>query len=109
MVERWFARLSRSAYAGDFVLKGGMLLAAFGQRRPTDPEDQDMTTRDTAGGSKSREQRAKEVFEQDNEIRKIEDERFEGSTWDNEWENLQPRCKNGSPSSGSGSRCHSPG
>jgi hypothetical protein len=34
-VERWLARLARSPYAGDFVLKGGVLLAAFGQRRPT--------------------------------------------------------------------------
>jgi len=39
VIERWFARLSRSAYAGDFVLKGGMLLAAFGQRRPTADAD----------------------------------------------------------------------
>jgi hypothetical protein len=35
VVERWLARLGRSAYVDDFVLKGGMLLAAFGQRRPT--------------------------------------------------------------------------
>lgn len=35
VVERWLARLSRSVYADDFVLKGGMLLAAFGNRRPT--------------------------------------------------------------------------
>jgi hypothetical protein len=35
VVERWLARLARSPYADDFVLKGGMLLAAFGQRRPT--------------------------------------------------------------------------
>jgi len=35
VVERWLARLAESAYAEDFVLKGGMLLAAFGQRRPT--------------------------------------------------------------------------
>jgi hypothetical protein len=34
-VERWLARLANSEYVGDFVLKGGMLLAAFGQRRPT--------------------------------------------------------------------------
>lgn len=34
-VERWLARLSRSQYADDFVLKGGMLLASFGTRRPT--------------------------------------------------------------------------
>lgn len=35
VVERWLARLSRSGYVNDFVLKGGMLLAAFGNRRPT--------------------------------------------------------------------------
>ncbi|TCP53062.1 nucleotidyltransferase AbiEii toxin of type IV toxin-antitoxin system [Tamaricihabitans halophyticus] len=35
VVERWLARLSRSAFVDDFVLKGGMLLAAFGNRRPT--------------------------------------------------------------------------
>lgn len=35
VVERWLARLSRSPYVDDFVLKGGMLLAAFGRRRPT--------------------------------------------------------------------------
>jgi hypothetical protein len=35
VVERWLARQSRSAYAGDFMLKGGMLLASFGNRRPT--------------------------------------------------------------------------
>lgn len=35
VVERWLARLARSPHAGDFVLKGGMLLAAFGGRRPT--------------------------------------------------------------------------
>lgn len=35
VVERWLARLSRSDYIDDFVLKGGMLLAAFGNRRPT--------------------------------------------------------------------------
>lgn len=35
VVERWLSRLSRSAYAEDFILKGGMLLASFGTRRPT--------------------------------------------------------------------------
>ena len=35
VVERWLARLSRSPYVSQFVLKGGVLLAAFGQRRPT--------------------------------------------------------------------------
>ena len=35
VVERWLARLSASPYAADFVLKGGMLLAAYDARRPT--------------------------------------------------------------------------
>lgn len=35
VVERWLSRMARSAYAEDFILKGGMLLAAFGTRRPT--------------------------------------------------------------------------
>lgn len=34
-LERWLARLEASAYAGGFVLKGGMLLAALGARRTT--------------------------------------------------------------------------
>lgn len=38
-VERWLARLSASTYADQFVLKGGMLLAAFGARRPTADAD----------------------------------------------------------------------
>lgn len=35
VVERWLSRLSRSEYVDDFILKGGMLLASFGSRRPT--------------------------------------------------------------------------
>lgn len=35
VVERWLARLSTSPYASQFVIKGGMLLAAFDARRPT--------------------------------------------------------------------------
>jgi hypothetical protein len=35
VVERWLARLSSSPYADRFVLKGGMLLAAYDARRPT--------------------------------------------------------------------------
>lgn len=38
-VERWLARLSASPYADQFILKGGMLLAAFGARRPTADAD----------------------------------------------------------------------
>ena len=35
VVERWLARLSTSPYADQFVIKGGMLLAAYDARRPT--------------------------------------------------------------------------
>lgn len=35
VVERWLARLGVSPYANQFILKGGMLLAAFNARRPT--------------------------------------------------------------------------
>jgi hypothetical protein len=39
VVERWLARLSVSPYRDQFVLKGGMLLAAFDARRPTADAD----------------------------------------------------------------------
>jgi hypothetical protein len=35
VVERWLARLSASPHADKFVIKGGMLLAAYDARRPT--------------------------------------------------------------------------
>jgi hypothetical protein len=35
VVERWLARLSASPYADQFVIKGGVLLAALDARRPT--------------------------------------------------------------------------
>ena len=35
VLECFLARLSASPYARSFILKGGMLLAAFGERRPT--------------------------------------------------------------------------
>lgn len=35
VVERWLARLSISPHADKFVIKGGMLLAAYDARRPT--------------------------------------------------------------------------
>jgi len=46
VVERWLARLSASPYVDQFVLKGGMLLAAFDARRPT--ADADALARDFA-------------------------------------------------------------
>lgn len=39
VVERWLARLSASRYADHFVLKGGMLLAAYAARRATADAD----------------------------------------------------------------------
>jgi hypothetical protein len=35
VVGRWLARLSASPHADKFVIKGGMLLAAYNARRPT--------------------------------------------------------------------------
>lgn len=46
VVERWLARLSASPYRGQFILKGGMLLAAFDARRPR--ADMDALARDFA-------------------------------------------------------------
>jgi hypothetical protein len=34
VVERWLARLSASPHASKFIIKGGMLLAAYDARRP---------------------------------------------------------------------------
>lgn len=39
VLERYLARLGRSPYADQLVLKGGVLLAAFGERRPTKDVD----------------------------------------------------------------------
>lgn len=38
-LESFLDRLTRTAHAGDFVLKGGILLAAYGVRRPTKDAD----------------------------------------------------------------------
>ncbi|NEN04611.1 nucleotidyl transferase AbiEii/AbiGii toxin family protein [Diaminobutyricibacter tongyongensis] len=38
-LERFLDRLGRTEYAGDFVLKGGLLLAAYRLRRPTRDAD----------------------------------------------------------------------
>jgi hypothetical protein len=35
VLECFLARLAKTGYADRFVLKGGVLLAAFGERRPT--------------------------------------------------------------------------
>ena len=48
VVERWLARLSASPHADKFVIKGGMLLAAYDARRPT--ADLDALTRSIANG-----------------------------------------------------------
>lgn len=59
VVERWLARLSHSPYADDFVLKGGMLLAAFGSRRPT--ADADALARNMASDQETVKQRVTEI------------------------------------------------
>lgn len=59
VVERWLARLSRSPYANDFILKGGMLLAAFGSRRPT--VDADALARNMAADQETVRQRVTEI------------------------------------------------
>lgn len=59
VVERWLARLSRSGYVDDFVLKGGMLLAAFGNRRPT--VDADALARNLAADEKAVAERIAEI------------------------------------------------
>ena len=46
VVERWLARLAVSPYRDDFILKGGMLLASLGARRPT--ADADVLARNMA-------------------------------------------------------------
>lgn len=59
VVERWLARLARSPYAQDFVLKGGMLLAAFGHRRPT--VDADTLARNMAADEETAAGRVAEI------------------------------------------------
>lgn len=39
VIERWLARLAQSRYVDDFILKGGILLASLGARRPTADAD----------------------------------------------------------------------
>ncbi|NGY66247.1 nucleotidyl transferase AbiEii/AbiGii toxin family protein [Lentzea sp. NEAU-D13] len=39
VLERWLARLAESPHVGEFVLKGGVLLAVFEARRPTADAD----------------------------------------------------------------------
>ncbi|MHA6508823.1 nucleotidyl transferase AbiEii/AbiGii toxin family protein [Tessaracoccus sp. Y1736] len=59
VVERWLARMSRSVFADDFVLKGGMLLAAFGTRRPT--VDADALARNMASDAETVAARVAEI------------------------------------------------
>lgn len=59
VVERWLSRMSRSAYAEDFILKGGMLLASFGARRPT--VDADALARNMASDRESVAHRVAEI------------------------------------------------
>lgn len=59
VVERWLSRMSRSAYAEDFILKGGMLLASFGTRRPT--VDADALARNMASDEETVARRVAEI------------------------------------------------
>ena len=59
VVERWLARLSRSPYVNDFILKGGMLLAVFDSRRPT--VDADALARNIAADEQTVRQRVTEI------------------------------------------------
>jgi hypothetical protein len=59
VVERWLARLAISAYRDDFVLKGGMLLASFGARRPT--ADADVLARNMAADEQTVVQRVVDI------------------------------------------------
>lgn len=59
VVERWLSRLSHSPYSDDFILKGGMLLASFGTRRPT--VDADALARNMASDEATVAQRVAEI------------------------------------------------
>ncbi len=59
VVERWLARLAASPYRDDFVLKGGMLLASLGARRPT--ADADALARSMASDEQTVLQRVKDI------------------------------------------------
>jgi hypothetical protein len=59
VVERWLARLSRSSRMDDFVLKGGMLLAAYGRRRPT--ADADALARNMNGDERTVAEKVAEI------------------------------------------------
>ncbi|BAU31796.1 nucleotidyl transferase AbiEii/AbiGii toxin family protein [Microcella alkaliphila] len=59
IVERWLSRMSRSPYAADFILKGGMLLASFGTRRPT--VDADALARNMASDQETVARRVAEI------------------------------------------------
>jgi hypothetical protein len=59
VVERWLARLSESRYASDFIIKGGMLLAAYQSRRPT--ADLDALARSIANDEVTMKARVSEI------------------------------------------------
>ncbi|SON61731.1 hypothetical protein MSIMFI_03249 [Mycobacterium simulans] len=47
-LESFLDRLTRTSHAGDFVLKGGILLAAYGVRRPTKDTDSNAISSDVS-------------------------------------------------------------
>ena len=62
VVERWLARLSVAPHAEQFVLNGGMLLAAYDARRPT--ADVDALARHIANDQKAVVARIAEIADQ---------------------------------------------
>lgn len=61
VLERWLARLAESRHAGEFVLKGGVLLAVFEARRPT--VDADLLARNISNDEASVVARVIEIAE----------------------------------------------
>lgn len=61
VLERWLARLAESRHAGEFVLKGGVLLVVFEARRPT--VDADLLARNISNDEASVVARVIEIAE----------------------------------------------
>jgi hypothetical protein len=59
VVERWLARMAKSPYSEDFILKGGMLLASLGARRAT--VDADTLARNMSSDRETVAQRVAEI------------------------------------------------
>ena len=55
MLESFLDRLTRTRHAQDFVLKGGILLASYGVRRPTKDLDAEAISADWIRGHRTAE------------------------------------------------------